>query len=379
MARGNGNSFCQPLRAPCPFNARKMKDGACITCEKNEYVDVRKNTCAKCTDGLVSMGGGVTKCEKCSTGMVKLEFVTKGKVCDCDVGTVLQRGKCVKCPSGSSRKPGDVGGCKKCAKGSFERDGKCVECAVDTYQPAEGAKSCLPCVGNQVVGSTVDTPAHELQGASRCVRCKKGWYFSDREYPGSCVSGRTNCADGYTRRMIREGNREEFGGCRRNVCPKGTFREGEFGACISCDRGTYYNKKERRCDFCERDEVSEGGLVEKCTKCTGGLVPDAADGGSCTCQATFEDRGNPFEPTKIARGYNKSGVCELCAKGTFNEDDSNRCSPCPMGTFADRRGMDKCKTCPPNTFSRGGASKCETCAKGSVTYGFGDPKCLILS
>lgn len=79
--------------------------------------------------------------------------------------------------------------------------------------------------------------------------------------------------------------------------------------------------------------------------------------------------------------YPTGGGCALCPPGSFQGGwfiPTDRCTPCPAGTFTPYYGVgtpDMCWNCPMNTYSEANATVCKACPKGLVS-GEGFSSCI---
>lgn len=337
----SGAIVCKLDNGPCPNNHFLNNKGRCMTCGIGFRLDMASKTCKACLKNETSLGGAVTTCSKCPSGAL---FEPQLKDCLCEPGLVpTTDGNCRKCPAGTKRSHLSSGPvCEQCFQGTFsDKKGaaECIECPEDTFQPLPGQTKCLPCPPGS-------------------IGRKFGRTF--------CVSPKTNCPLGQ-KRVVRPGRPFH---CEQKPCPPGTFPglggNGE-PICDKCFPGEKFDPMNKRCESCGEKEVSEGGVVTKCTMCPNGLFRYRPEGNTCRC---------------VESGYGlRNGRCEKCPKGTVSLYYKLACTKCPKGTFTDGEGsISSCRICPKNTFAdEEGSAECKPCPDGTVSYGLGEATCVKVS
>ena len=180
------------------------------------------------------------------------------------------------------------------------------------------------------------------------------------------------------------------------ACAKGRYQETTGGTeCEgSCPTGTYGNAtgfvSASQCPKCAPGRISASGSAT-CTSCPEGKYKEVAGGYSCTpCpRGTFADIGNLTSVSQckqcVAGRFASapgSTMCSLCPEGSYEDGDgrlvvivsrspvslllfsprlldcialtilsfrqrthSTQCRPCPNRTFADTKGLSRCKVC----------------------------------
>ena len=248
-----------------------------------------------------------------------------------------------------------------------ESDNTCYECSANTYSPEPSeTSSCLSCPTNST----------SLAGSTYCS-CNEGTYMSPDgdeclECPGNSTSvkGSTQCdciAGTYLYSDLSScvpcsvGTVSKEGGTAPTdcvPCPTGSVPQNNGHVC-SCEKGygwewsgdgfckacpaNYFKDKEQHtCMRCPHEATSLP-LSEEC-HCPSGL---SWDGESCVNCTT---RGS------------SSGVCN-CLAGTYWNEDSNQCEPCPANHFSGQF-FSVCSKCPIFTVSESQSSECSSCPKG---------------
>lgn len=184
----------------------------------------------------------------------------------------------------------------------------------------------------------------------------------------SCV-----CGDGYTTSIGSSGDKEN-----RGFNPR----------CTKCPPGSFSNTTtNQQCKPCPRGSVAaadrEGGGPSHCKFCSPGTFANQSTGSCDPCPVgTFsEDYGaNECRPCRLGTFAASSGTktCTVCARGSFaNNFGSGDCSPCSVGTFSNKTGEVECLKCPVSTFQDEiGSVECKQCPKGSIAPFPGHRKCV---
>lgn len=195
---------------------------------------------------------------------------------------------------------------------------QCVPCPRGTFSANGGTEDdCLPCPSGQYQEGT---------GRSACEGCPPGtWTYDGGD---ACIPCQLNTY-------------QAWGVCV--PCPDGYYTLGiGVTACIPCPNNMWSNNVSGGCRNCPREAISTGGTgVDGCL-CAGG-------------HSLFLIRNTPY--------------CAQCSAGTFAATGTNRCVPCPPGTFGNLSGMDSCFACPrtPVVYvALAGASTCTTCGPGKA-------------
>lgn len=270
--KGSGKPMCTDLspasstgdnkaKPKCPEGTFLDKDGDCNACLRDEYRDVALNTCVLCPANQYSFGGVVESCMPCLPGQQLTDEYSVPR-CQCARGTVVDAEKrvCVPCPAGTYHRAGTH---------------RCEQCPPYRQASKAGMTSCVACPAKT---SSVSTNGRLCTKMSSCGR----GYIRVRAHDG-CVSVRTGCPAGYTRKGYGADNKLLCTSATGAVwCPKGlTFnlRDG----CISCDAGSRLvttDKKVKVCRACKNGVTTGKESERRCEKCPRGYF---ARGNDCIC------------------------------------------------------------------------------------------------
>lgn len=345
-----------------PFRGGVSKKN-CLECPAGTYADkFPTKTCKTCPSGTYSQKSA-TECLTCPPGSGLHEYFNRCETCTNNFYNDGSLKFCAQCPNGTfSSTPSGADKCLPCPKGTFS-DMRyttvidrwvCPKCPRNTFANVEGTQQCPLCP----LGTVLEP------GAVSCEPCPAGT-FRDSLRKRRCVK----CPAGLS-------NKPGSAGCRHpdKGCPFDTF-EDVLGACKACRPGERYDVLTKSCIHCAENEVSRGGAVTECTKCTGNTAPasDVAldERSTCVC--------------KVGYARNNDGSCSPRPPGTYGHERQlgskmfgnyrvkdripPRCYPCNRGSYSDKPGATiNCKVCPVNSIAKErGATMCEKCPQGSVT------------
>ena len=190
----------------------------------------------------------------------------------------------------------------------------CENCPVNTYKPFIGTDACTGCLGGRLspAGSTDQSecvcPPGETLESDTCTPCARGKYKTGAG-DGPC----TDCSA--TSFTVTTGQTAQTA-CQ---CNAGYYQSVAPDTCLECQTGKYKTSL--------GDQICTPASVGQVTTLAGAVHPGTGSDG-VTCAA----------------GYRLfSGVCTLCAAGTF------KTSP----------GTQACDTCIDNSFSTASRTACE--------------------
>lgn len=329
----------------------------------------------------------------------------------CDVGHY--------CPEGSE----DYG--KYCPAGTFgaaigaKSPEGCVNCAVGTFNPSEGAFECEVCPPDTFASSPGATECmacgdgYEVasSGSNFCNPCKSGWYRNAAEADKcqQCPAGTSSSPAAGACEVCQPGSYSKTAGSTAcTPCPRGTSQsQYASDSCVSCPEGTYADARGlANCKVCPGGTFNDkcGAFSSSaCRSCPAGTAAPRPGSGSCaacgagffndkggqkTCRAcpvgSYTSDAKAVECTKCPKGtyadLTASKECKACEMGFYAPyEGSSRCLPCPTGSFTTEPGASSCARCAPGTYStRTGADDVATCAPcpaGSFSYAYGSTSC----
>ena len=181
--------------------------------------------------------------------------------------------------------------CVRCRKGRFERNGSCVDCAVDSYgePPPEGVTACERCPPGRV------TPGAGSDERAACAACPVGKY-RDNTTLGVC----RNCTAGRFQAHPAQEHCE--------LCPAGRgVRSAGAGQCARCPTGSR-SYADGRCGLCPRDQFAERPGSAACAPCPDGTVATA--GAAARARCAF-DSGNFLLLLRVAAGLAPPTIVNL--------------------------------------------------------------------
>lgn len=360
---------------PCPSGTKGVQEGgiysslACIECQPGYFASESASTqCLPCPAGTRSAYGYKT-CVACPLGSSVIpDWYGRGydrtEACEkCPIGYFHDGGPeltCKLCPRGTIADKEGSAKCQKCPPGTFELTEKysyliattvqrtrCEKCAAGTFSDTKSSTSCKIC------------PAGTFSeaGATRCTPCPAGKFA-----PTIAAESCKKCPPRTTSLGLRPA------ACKHSTrgCTFDTF-ESDDGECEKCVPGQRYNPSMNRCEPCENNQVSPGGISTECRTCPSGQVPsqgyDMVDGLTCVCKLGTRRLGS---------------TCIPCAAGTFGNVNSKTStgywSRGAGSTFiALTRGEPFCTGCAGFTTSAPGSTECKQCKAG---FYYVSSKCL---
>ncbi|XP_048259787.1 sushi, von Willebrand factor type A, EGF and pentraxin domain-containing protein 1-like [Haliotis rufescens] len=105
-------------------------------------------------------------------------------------------------------------------------------------------------------------------------------------------------------------------------CGKGMTSSYGTASCAGCPSGTLYNETADSCADCPLGSYQDSGFASMCLRCPDGFS------------------------TKSTGSRRKEECLAMCEAGWSSGSGLLPCSPCPVGTFQEMRGMTACKSCP---------------------------------
>ena len=211
----------------------------------------------------------------------------------CPLGQEIRNSNCTLCSPGKHRSSLSSPTCQACAQGR--------------YQDATGGIDCKPCSSGTYVNTTGSTLV------SQCKECAKGTFAES--------AGSTTCAP----------------------CPKGSYGNTNRSAtCKSCSPGTFANAVgstlASQCLECIAGKFASVSRSALCGDCPEGRYTNAS--GRYVISSLSLQRA-----LLIPRNHNSLRRLFLAHSRTH----STQCEPCPNRTFADTRGLARCKVCQAGT------------------------------
>ena len=312
-------------RLVCPPGQRRASSNTCIQCSANTYSPEPSETssCLSCPSYSTSLAGST--------------------YCSCNDDTYMSpdRDGCLQCPGNSTS-------VKESYSTNFTSLVGPTSCSCNngTYMSSDGDE-CLECPGNStsVKGSTqcaCIAGTYLYSDLSSCVPCSVGTVSKEGgTAPTDCVP----CPTGSV--PINNGQ----------VCSCEMGYGWEWGmdneSCKACPKNFYKDKDQGTCVRCPQEATSLP-LSESC-QCYGGLSWDGKICVDCTTPG------------------NSTGVCN-CSSGTFWNEQTNQCKPCPRNFFSSNFST-VCSKCPINTVSDTESSECSRCLFGSAWQNYTCSEC----
>ena len=302
-------------RLVCPPGQRRASSNTCYECSANTYSPEPSET---------------SSCLSCPTNSKSLAGST---YCSCNDDTYMSsdRDECLECPGNSTS-----------VKESYPTNFTSLvgptycSCNDDTYMSPDGDE-CLECPGNStsVKGSTqcaCIAGTYLYSDLSSCTPCSNGTVSKEGgTAPTDCVP----CPTG----SVPQNNGQVCS------CEKGygwEWNSSGDGSCKACPANFFKDKEQRTCMRCPHEATSLP-LSEEC-HCPSGLSWDGESCVNCTTPGS------------------SSGVCN-CLAGTYWNEDSNQCEPCPENHFSGQFSS-VCSKCPIFTVSESHSFECSSCPKG---------------
>ncbi|GBP19642.1 Fibropellin-1 [Eumeta japonica] len=312
----------------CPMG-QVVVDSDCVSCAVGTFLDVASDSCKPCPAGAYQSEAGQLQCTACP--------IIAGQP-----GVTQAAG---------ARSAAD---CKeRCAAGKYyDAEAElCRPCGHGSYQPREGAFSCISCPRGQTTRASEavsaaecrdDCPSGEQLGSEGgCEPCPRGtWRASGAG--AACVS----CPPGTTTPNNGAASPDQ---CSLPVCRAGSYLNETLNTCIQCKRGTYQSEAQQKaCIPCpvntstrDRGATMESDCTNPCessgsemhcdTNAYCLLIPETNEF-TCQCKPGFNSTGR--ECKDVCESYCDNGG--ECVKNTRGEP-SCRC----IGSFTGKNCRDK--------------------------------------
>ena len=103
---------------------------------------------------------------------------------------------------------------------------------------------------------------------------------------------------------------------------------------------------------------NDTGFCEKCP-------PNSYNSVSCSVECLSCPLGTFVN---FSNGQNNAGTCKLCLAGSYSDDNSGFCKPCPPNTISSLVGASSCIVCGPGTFVKT-KTQCLNCPPGTFSSG----------
>lgn len=423
--------------APCPPHSQSdpgslsctcdapfvMQDGQCVVCEDDMFYE--GGACVECPQNSSSVAGApsISACA-CDPGHFRVQNSNGTQCLRCPVNTFEQSGQCLSCgrnatsPEASADAAActcnasqcllavwgwDCEGvceappppCSECMPGYFKdhqspigNTAQCSPCGVATYQPDNGASSCLACASTEFHYKTAQTNVSSCEcvagyeptdnASTPCRKCAKGFFKSERgDWPCTpCAVGSfadeegsltcTECAVASVTAPRRGANTTlhlnstSFAEC---TCLAGYFlvNYSTHTQCTPCVPGSFKTiKGTHECSFCGALQPhvgtsyehyhgsAEAGAVSDahCSPCPAFSGQDAAlvglegvildDWTDCLCFGGHENLTRAgcqsCAEYKFRIGYSRE-ACAYCANGSYYTTRFQSCVVCELREF----------------------------------------------
>ena len=278
IARNKISTNCSSLfpEGYCALCYLDSKD--CIictkTCNSDEFQDVSKYACVKC-----SIEHNDSNCTRCNS-----KYCTQ-----CKNGYYLDNNnKCVKCPKGYY--------CYQSGESSLKSP-----CQKGYIAPGEGMSSCIACdkSTNTIQGSVATNTA-----MTSCTLCTNGYYSSTSAQSVSC----NICPHGYycpNGKLIpcSKGYYCPQGSSSQKTCAAGTYSQAGSIGCTTCPKGTYSNSGASSCTKCAAGYCSSKTGASTCTECSAGYYSNAGASSCSVCPSNHYCPQETSTPLKCPDGY----------------------------------------------------------------------------
>ena len=394
---------------PCPPGQYQNTPGAteCILCSIGNYSQITgASACVECPAGRYQDKQGATTCFPCPPGEYQnTPGATECIPCSIGKHSMQARGRppaCVKCPAGTYANNTGMQECLVCPRGSFAPVPGASSCSTDLNPPSDTCQHPMIC--NNVRSGMVYC---YLQPVSKCGL--------EAACSNHATRANTNMCSGVDQHPFFQNaynmpvSDEEW----RSIWPAAGPNS------VSCHLQCTHLHGPRQ-DFTRLYHITEAGseccfmrLVSEVSNATGSVIPEP------TQEQIYQDRCSSFSAQcAITCGENQaansSGVCELCARGTFKSGNGTEpcapcvagkfwqslsytpyavcvecprhkyrsdgnpfaCLPCPNGTYANRTGAKECATCGAGLYVPVGETACIPCAEHTYKPGNDTDPCL---
>lgn len=339
----------------CLFNFSRAQN----SCLPGYYLPPSETECAACPAGTYQPFSGAVGCIPCSDGYFSSsEASTTCTQCQSSEVSNTYHTACV-CGPGYEFDYYDGVGCMICPAGTawegYDDYSYCSSCYPGTFQPNEGATSCMNCPdgSSSTYGATQCLSCDDGQGIvdGSCGQCPSGHYYD--MYDGSCYecypgSYQPNAGISSGCQTCPSGSYSGYGASSCVTCGKNEALM-EDGSCGSCDAGQYYDMYSLTCEQCYGNSFTpKNRIYLSCFNCG---VNSYSFMGSKKCKSCKEGE------TLVA-----SGKCGTCPPGTFVDIyDGRKCNPCMVNTYSVGGIMEYCQECPYEMYALPGSSKCVGC------------------
>jgi hypothetical protein len=352
------NSVCTSCITGTYLESNQCKN--CYICLNTEYeifpcTFTTNRQCTSCTNicpiGQMLQGSCIGTsnpiCIQCPSGHYK--SIADGSNCiqctnSCPVGfyldqpcTNIRNPVCIQCPSGHYKSIADGSNCIKCTNScpvgfyldqpcTNIRNSICIECPTGYYKSIADGSNCIGCTNSCPIGFELDQLCTNIRNPI-CIQCSSGYYKSIAD-GSNCIGCTNSCPIGF----------ELDQPCTNIRNP----------VCINCQNGYYKSvSDDTSCILCNTDCGAGSYLT---TYCNSTSNPSCA---LCPANTANPNTGSVFILSCIncpngAISAPGSATCLQCPFGTatFN---TNVCSNCLVGTYADTKGSIVCKLCPSGT------------------------------
>ena len=219
----------------------------------------------------------------------------------------------------------------------------CPEGRSNAMYGQPGAESCIAC----------GEGTHATMGAPQCLQvCKSGQEQVSKHSCADCPPGKTSSSN-KTKTCI--------------PCSAGSFASRSGSPyCERCPPGKNSNQNRTKCDECQANTFSVGG-VSVCTACQSDEGAPPGSSRCYACEPGYEMTSDGFTCRACAIGKERphtQRTCSQCKPGFIAPNATTAyCTRCPEGTFSSANGT-KCNKCPANEYSIGGTASCTKCKLG---------------
>ncbi|XP_022825719.1 sushi, von Willebrand factor type A, EGF and pentraxin domain-containing protein 1 isoform X1 [Spodoptera litura] len=301
----------------------------CVACAVGTFLDAASDTCKPCPQGTYQSEAGQVQCTACPA-IAGQPGVTQ---------------------STGARSAAD---CKeRCAAGKyydFEAD-LCRPCGHGSYQPREGAFSCMACPRGQTTRATEavsaaecrdDCPSGEqLSSDGGCEPCPRGTWRANGS-GAACAP----CPPGTTTPQSGASSADQ---CSLPVCRPGSYLNVTLNTCVQCRKGTYQSEAQQTvCVPCPINTSTRGPGATSEAECTNPcemsgpemhcdvnayclLIPETSEF-KCQCKPGFNGTGKVC--IDVCQDFcDNGGECVKDARG----EPSCRCT----GSFTGRHCREK--------------------------------------
>lgn len=398
--------YIRGILSECPTNkettvnlAHHISQCRCVP----GYV-VLLESCKRCGTDKYMDEYGQAECKDCPTRTTTTEFpVTRVRDCTCvqfsrELSPIapddLTARTCV-CnegyAAGASWAP-----CVACLPGTYKTtagDEVCNNCPGGSHQPASGATVCIACNAHSAppihnaqpdltvcvcnAGFTLATPLATAANPA-CVGCAANTYKTSAgahvcsgcganaaspnasTSPAGCL-----CNQGFA------GHSASTGPAVCSACAAGTYKETVANVqCVLCPANMYSPSQSDAVGDCFCNAGYTPHADGACAACVPGTFKPLA--GSALCEDCAADTYNPLYAQTVCRACyadaqsvqasTSQGQCQCNTGYALRYPDSDACTACVAGKYADELGQAQCKLCPTDSYTDQEASAaCQPC------------------